>query len=358
MAASIRNILLLAAAAVIVGAIFYFQSLKPDAGPSGGEVKPVNLMNREEKAGRYSAAVELVNPSGFLNAETITIGELVGKKVILVDFWTYSCINCQRTLPYLNAWHEKYKDKGLEIIGVHTPEFEFEKDRENVARAIEKFGIKYPVVQDNDYATWSAYANRYWPRKYLIDIDGFIIYDHIGEGAYAETERKIQEALAERAKTLATEEKINGSIVRPAGVFQVESGKVGSPETYFGSDRNEYFANGQPGAAGRQVLKLPDQLFGNRLYLAGEWNIQSEYAQNILPGARIIYGYSAKNVYLVASAEEPVKIKILVDGNLHKEIIVQADQLYHVVGGIDYGVHALEIIVENPGLKAFAFTFG
>jgi thiol-disulfide isomerase/thioredoxin len=138
----------------------------------------------------------LAGISGYINThDGFRLSEIVGKKVVLVDFWTYSCINCQRTQPYLNAWYKKYKDAGLEIVGVHTPEFAFEKDRANVVAAVEKFGITYPVVQDNDYQTWGTYGNRYWPRKYLIDIDGYIVYDHIGEGGYEETEEKIQELL-------------------------------------------------------------------------------------------------------------------------------------------------------------------
>ena len=147
------------------------------------------------KEARYDKAKEISSPDGFINTAPITISELIGEKVILIDFWTYSCINCQRTLPYLNAWYEKYKDSGLAIVGIHTPEFGFEKEYDNVLAAAKKFGVTYPVVLDNDYATWRAYSNRYWPRKYLIDIDGYIVYDHSGEGAYDQTERKIQELL-------------------------------------------------------------------------------------------------------------------------------------------------------------------
>lgn len=143
--------------------------------------------------------IEIVNPAGFVNTEGITLKELVGKKVILVDFMTYSCISCIRSFPYTNEWYEKYKDEGLEIVGIHTPEFAFEKNIENVRSAMEHYDIKYPIVLDNEYATWRAYDNKYWPRKYLIDIHGMIVYDHIGEGAYAETEEKIQELLRERA---------------------------------------------------------------------------------------------------------------------------------------------------------------
>lgn len=146
--------------------------------------------------------VEFVNPSGFVNTDSFTMRELVGKKIILIEFMTYSCINCQRTFPQVNSWYEKYKDEGLEIVGIHTPEFAYEKDIDNVRDAMKKEGIEYPIVMDNDYATWRAYGNNYWPRQYLINIDGNIVYDHIGEGAYRETELKIQELLAERKERL------------------------------------------------------------------------------------------------------------------------------------------------------------
>ena len=147
---------------------------------------------------QFSKAPDFAGISGYINTHPITLKDLKGK-VVLVDFWTYSCINCIRTLPYLADWNAKYADKGLVIVGVHTPEFEFEKNIDNVKAAVQKFGIKYPVLQDNDKGTWNAYGNSYWPRKYLIDSDGYIRYDHIGEGGYAETEKIIQTLLAERA---------------------------------------------------------------------------------------------------------------------------------------------------------------
>jgi thiol-disulfide isomerase/thioredoxin len=183
---------------VVVG-IFFLNSSSRYFSPY--EIVEIETIDKEKKSKIYKAAKEITSPDGFINTESqsITIGEFVGKKVVLIDFWTYSCINCQRTLPYLNKWYEKYKNEGLEIIGIHTPEFEFEKKYDNVKKATEKFGIKFPVVLDNDFSTWRAYQNNYWPRKYLIDIDGYIIYDHIGEGAYEETEQKIKAALSERA---------------------------------------------------------------------------------------------------------------------------------------------------------------
>ena len=162
------------------------------------------LLTKEEKKEKFSRFIDISSPDGFINTdgEEITISEFIGKKVVLLDMWTYSCINCQRTLPFVNDWYKKYENQGLEVIGLHTPEFAFEHKIENVQDAVERFEIKFPVVLDNDFSTWRAYKNRYWPRKYLIDIDGFVVYDHIGEGAYDKTEAKIQELLAEHKEVL------------------------------------------------------------------------------------------------------------------------------------------------------------
>jgi thiol-disulfide isomerase/thioredoxin len=164
-------------------------------GPSDARTTPERI---ERKEAEFQRAEEIVAPTGFINTDGVSINEARGEKVVLVDFWTYACYNCQNTQPYLNAWHEEYADDGLLIIGVHTPEFGFERDPANVERAVREAGIEYPVVLDNNYATWNAYDQRYWPAMYLIDADGFIRYSHFGEGAYGETEAKIRELLAEK----------------------------------------------------------------------------------------------------------------------------------------------------------------
>ncbi len=146
--------------------------------------------------------IEISNPSGYVNSEPFTLSDFVGEKVILMKFTTFSCINCQRTYPYVKDWHAKYEDEGLQVVFVHTPEFSFEHDITNVENAMREEGITFPVVLDNDYSTWRSYANRFWPRMYLIDINGNIVYDHIGEGAYSTTERAIQQLLAERDEKL------------------------------------------------------------------------------------------------------------------------------------------------------------
>lgn len=154
--------------------------------------------NKEQQ---FQQAFDITTPDGYINTngEELYIKDLLGKKVVLINFWTYSCINCKRTLGHFNDWYDEYQDQGLEIIGIHTPEFSFEHKYKNVENAVIDEEIKYPVVLDNDYSTWRSYKNRYWPRRYLIDIDGYIVYDHIGEGAYEETKSLIEKTLAERA---------------------------------------------------------------------------------------------------------------------------------------------------------------
>jgi thiol-disulfide isomerase/thioredoxin len=310
------------------------------------------------KAQQYSKAKELADPSGFINTAPFKLSDLVGKKVILVDFWTYSCINCQRTIPYLNAWYQKYKDAGLVIVGVHTPEFDFEKDQSNVAAAVQKAGIQYPVVMDNNMGTWNAYGNQYWPHEYLIDIDGYVVHDHIGEGGYAETEQAIQNALQERNTVLGISTPIPTGTVDPSNAVALNDAGVQSPETYFGAERNEYLGSGVQGKILTQTLTIPTATQPNMLYLDGTWNFQYQYAESISPVTHITYQYDAKHVYMVASAKTPVTLKVSVDGNLYRTVTVQADQLYDLVDEPDYGAHTLQIEVDGSGLDAYTFTFG
>lgn len=338
-----RAIVLILVIAAIVGSIYYLESLKAHGGgPAVAPSLSQNNLNSSEPL-----APEIVNPSGFINIDPstglgtgkITIGEQKGKKVVLVDFWTYSCINCQRTTPILNAWYEKYSGMGLEIIGVHTPEFEFEKNIENVKAAVKRENIKYPVVLDNDYDTWNAYGNRYWPRQYLINIDGKIATNHIGEFSEADRasfENQIQKLLD--VKIDMTSPKYTS----------VDSSKPLSPETYLGSKRSQ-----------------PSESWS----LAGDWDVQSEFAQNQLKGAKIVYKYQAKEVYLVGSSVNGVKIKVMLDGKLVGEqrgedvgadgiLTIKEDRLYKIIQDSAYGQHTLELEILSPGLKAFAFTFG
>lgn len=315
-------------------------------------------LNQFYQKGNFKPYKEIVNPSGFINTDKITIKENIGKKVILVDFMTYSCINCQRTFPYLVSWYEKYKDQGLEIIGIHTPEFAFEKDINNVKNAMKQFGITYPVVLDNDYATWREYGNNYWPRKYLIDINGNIVYDHIGEGAYEETEKKIQELLQERKTVLGLDQKIKDDIFTPENIVNVNNFGPQSPEIYFGALRNNQLGNGKISTTGIQNFSLPQNIEKNTLYFEGKWDIQKEFALNQNSLAKIIFKYQGKNVYFVAGTETETKIKIFKDGVFVEEQKIKEHKLYQLIEDSENGEHTLEIIIETPNLQVFTFTFG
>lgn len=319
---------------------------------------------------------EIVNPSDFVNTGNIPIkiADYVGEKVIMLDIMTYSCINCQRTFPYITSWYETYKDDGFIVIGIHTPEFAFEKDKKNVEAAMKEFGITFPVVMDNEYGTWNAYGNRYWPRKYLIDIYGNIVYDHIGEGDYEETEMKIKELLKERAKVLGEDAMMDGDddlVFKLVPKLVVASR---SPETYFGSLRNEYLGNGVEGRSGKQTFILPAEINPNTLYLGGEWDIAGEHAESV-SGSKVVYKYNAKEVYIVASSISPAEIEVWQDGKLVTSdaggasvagvdvstsaiMTVQESKLYKIIRNAEPGEHTLELRVKGEGVLLFAFTFG
>ncbi len=309
------------------------------------ENKLLERTNTESVGSDRTPYVEIVNPSGFLNTREITLGELVGEKVILLDFMTYSCINCQRTFPYVNAWYEKYREQGLEIVGIHTPEFAFEHDIDNVREALEDFGIRYPVVLDNDYSTWRAYGNRFWPRKYLIDINGNIVYDHIGEGAYAEIEMKIRELLVERARVMNEGGKNLGLLV--SGSVGEERTSARSPETYFGSARGSSIDS----IPFRILEIMPDQL-----YLGGSWHIEPEFALS-LRDSKVAYRYSAKRVYVVASSRVGGEIEIFQDGAYVGSVDVNASKLYTLITNDSAEEHLLKLHVA-PGIEIYTFTFG
>ena len=245
----------------------------------------------EQNEGPY---IEIQDPAGFVNSAPFKLADFVGKKVILIDFVDYSCINCERTFPYLNEWWTKYQDQGLEIVAIHTPEFSFEKDINNVQMAAKQFGLQFPIVLDNDYATWNAYQNEYWPHKYLIDIHGNIVYDHIGEGGYDETEAEIVKLLNERKQFLGEP----GTVTEGTSTVADQTIMAESPETYFGAERNQTFGNGAPFTAGEATYKLPDSLTPDDFYLGGDWDIESEYAEAEAPSGRsLVYLHFREDVY-------------------------------------------------------------
>lgn len=363
-----RTIALICVLILIALAIVFLQQFSPNKSYAGTSVAAGNRTAiNTEKALKYQHAIEIAKPQGFINADNITISSLIGKKVILVDFWTYSCINCQRTIPYLNMWYSRYHDKGLEIIGIHSPEFEFEHNIDNVRQAVKKFGIQYPVVLDNEYASWGSYGNLYWPEEYLIDIDGFIVDKHAGEGDYDATESKIQSLLRERDEALGINESIARATDAPTNTINVDFSKIASPETYFGAERNEYLGNGKKSVTGLQTLIQPATIQPNVLTLGGTWNFTSQYAETT-GNNTIRFQYNAKNVYFVASAVNSAMVKVMIDGKPVGDIAgqdvsngvttVKDEQLYTLVGGKDYGVHTLELDIAQPGLRAYTFTFG
>jgi thiol-disulfide isomerase/thioredoxin len=320
---------------------------------------------------QFKLAPELTKITGFINSEPITLADLRGK-VVLVDFWTYSCINCIRTIPYLNAWYEKYADNGLVIVGVHTPEFEFEKDYNNVRAAVEKFDIRYPIAQDNEKETWKAYENRYWPRKYLIDTDGYVRYDHIGEGAYAETEKVIQSLLAERTEYIGANGTIDQSISNPESSQSVNFDRINTPELYFGYGYSRAPLGNSEGYQPDQVVNytVPEdtKIVPNRIYLAGEWKNNADHMELQSEVGRIVLSYSAKAVNIVAGGKGELHIleanSPLDDSSSGTDISedgtvkIDGQRLYNVVEHEGYGSHQIAIEVAGRGFQIYTFTFG
>lgn len=300
--------------------------------------------------------------ASWINSKELAAEDLEGK-VVLIDFWTYSCINCIRTLPYIRDWWGKYEDDGLLIIGVHTPEFDFENVRENVIEAAQKYGLTHPIAQDNDYVTWRNFNNRYWPAKYLFDRDGNLRYYHFGEGSYDETESAIQALLG------VNEEMTTGETP------DYES--INSPETYFGWWRDERFASPEGIVENASMdYSLPDDLDLNEWALEGSWTVNEKYTEAQLAGARFQFRYSASVVNLVmATADgelQDVVVKLdekvvpseflgqhLVVDELTGQTFVQVEfsSLYELIDG-EPGDHLLEIEVLEPGLQIYAITFG
>lgn len=291
----------------------------------------------------YGPAPEFTGITHWLNGNPLTMAELKGK-VVLIDFWTYSCINCIRTLPYVTRWYDTYKDQGLVVIGVHTPEFAFEKVSDNVQTAIQRFGIHYPVAQDNDYGTWQAYNNQYWPAEYLIDQKGNIVYTHFGEGEYDHTEDAIRELL-----------NMNTPVAPQNG--QDLSG-VGSPEMYFEPGRLENLTPDQTPSATPQAYTLTQNLALNNFALGGTWQFTSDHAELVKAPGSIRLKYHSGNVYIVAGSTQPITVNLLLDGKPAGTVTIQQNKLYQLVSSPESGEHTLEIQIPQAGFQAFTFTFG
>ncbi len=291
----------------------------------------------------HGPAPELAITKNWLNSDPLTMQQLRGK-VVLIDFWTYSCINCIRTLPYITKWYDKYKDQGLVIIGVHTPEFAFEKVKANVETALKRYGITYPVVQDNDYKTWRAYNNQFWPAHYLIDKDGNIVYTHFGEGNYETTEKAIRTLLG-----------LEGAFEVPA---QAEVNKAQTPEIYFGLTRLQAFGGLETPSTTDQIFVYPEKLAKNKFALEGNWQFTQEAAIHTKGFGRIKLHFNSAKVFIVAQSDQPTTIKVYVDGQLIKGVVVKESQLYELFSSNEGKTRTMEIEVPDAGFEAFTFTFG
>ena len=352
----------------IVATIFYIESQKP---------KINQIQKPEEKTEKdknYPRAPDFVGIEKWINSEPLKIEQLRGK-VVLVDFWTYTCINCIRTLPYLKEWDKKYRDKGLMIVGVHTPEFEFEKKYENVLKAVNDYQLKYPVAQDNNYATWSSYQNRYWPHKYLIDMDGYIRYDHIGEGAYDETEQMIQLLLKERMERINKKDSIDTNISKPIEAIDVNYFNIKTPEIYFGYQFSRGNFGNPEGLKANQVIdyKIPLSITPNNVYLEGKWKYNADNMELVDDEGSILLIFQAKNVNIVAGSENGSDTVIFLDNefenkkNKGSDVFIQQNKsaakinevkLYNIANAENYDTHVVQIDVIGKGFKIYTFTFG
>jgi cytochrome c biogenesis protein CcdA/thiol-disulfide isomerase/thioredoxin len=313
---------------------------------------------------------ELSGAVAWLNSPPLTRDQLRGH-VVLLDFWTYSCINCLRSIPYVEAWADKYKNSGLIVIGVHTPEFAFEKDLNNVKRAVSELKITYPVALDNDYKIWKAFNNSYWPADYLVDATGKIRHHHFGEGKYDETEQQIQDLLKERDGQLS----VTGLVkVAATGAEAPPDNDVESPETYVGYERADSFLS--PGGLKQDdahVYSLPKHLELNQWGFGGNWTDHAQAAILDSSRGRIVYRFHARDLHLVLgpSADgKPVRFRVTIDGHAPGVShgvdtdaagngMITDHRLYQLIRQKDpIEDRTFEIEFLDPGAQAFAFTFG
>ncbi|EDX82183.1 Redoxin family [Brevundimonas sp. BAL3] len=312
----------------------------------------------------------LTGATTWINSPPLTPQQLRGK-VVVVDFWTYSCINCLRALPYVRAWAEKYKDQGLVVIGVHTPEFAFEKSEANVRDAVRRLGVDYPVAMDNDFAIWRAFKNQYWPAHYFIDAQGRIRHHHFGEGDYEGSERVIQQLLKEAgaADVAADVVQVQAQGAEAAAAMD----QLGSPETYVGYARAENFRS--PGGLARDAVKtyVASPLDLNDWSLVGRWRVTREHAELAAAGGRLSFRFKARDLHLVmgpGSNGALPRFRVLIDGqapgadagsDIDAQGVGRIDQqrLYQLIrqsGAVRERTFEIEFL--DPGVQVFAFTFG
>jgi thiol-disulfide isomerase/thioredoxin len=349
-------------------------SLSPTPKDTENVVPPTPLMVKpvataSTKVGR--PAPELALPSGFSNSDAFKLQEVVGKKVILVSFESYTSKNSLRTIPYLNQWHQSYKNKGLFVMTVHIPRFAFDRSKSFVDAVAYANGAYFPIVLDNQFATARAWGNTEVPTHFLVDINGKIAGVYKGEGNYESIEARIRQLLLARSTKLKLPVDTYPAFETPKGVESTNSTLVKSVETFFGSTQNSLLGNGMKHLLGMQDMKPYTTVLPNTLYLSGSWEFTSDYAKSSIEKNSITYRYNAKNVYAVLGSLKQSKVRVTLDGqplgtNAGKDIreekgqsylYVSEERLYNIVKGDVYGEHTIEMIVETAGLEAYALQF-
>ena len=352
------------------------------------EPEPTLAFERERAEGPLGA--DPVGIQTWINSDPLTLEQLRGK-VVLVDFWTYTCVNCIRTFPYLRLWHSRYADDGLVILGIHTPEFEFEKDYTNVLEATLEHGISWPVAQDNEFETWKAYNNRYWPAKYLIDRDGVIRYTHFGEGKYAETENEIRELLEEAGADLSDDAVLPEDQKLDPTYLGTLGGEV-TPELYAGYHRNvsSIMTGYRPYVVQEEfysavdsvgVLAAPDDLEPHRIFFHGPWEVGSEHVRHgrltndYQDYLTLKYSAKSVNAVLTSNSGEPYRVRVTLDGGYLTEknagadihfgeegesyLLVEQPRLYEIIDSPAYTQNqVLRMSSNSNNFGLFAFTFG
>jgi thiol-disulfide isomerase/thioredoxin len=337
---------------------------------AGAIAAPINAL-AEEKLSVEGDLPSFGGATGWLNSQPLTAAGLRGK-VVLVDFWTYTCINWLRSLPYVRAWAEKYKDQGLVVIGVHTPEFGFEKDIDNVRRAAKDMGVAYPIALDNDYAVWRAFRNNAWPALYFVDAQGRIRHHHLGEGEYERSEKIIQQLLAEAGAADVGQKLV--SVDARGAEAAADWGSLKSPENYVGYERTENFASTGGAVSGKpRVYAAPARLRLNHWALSGDWTMQKQATVLNKANGRIAYRFHARDLHLVmgpAARGASVRFRVLIDGQppgaAHGIDVddqgngtVTEQRLYQLIRQPKpIADRQFEIEFLDPGVEAFAFTFG
>lgn len=346
----------------------------PGATAAGGKALTTTAARVDAPLPVEGTLPALDGATGWLNSPPLDREQLRGK-VVLVDFWTYSCINCLRAMPFVHDWAERYREHGLVVVGVHTPEFAFERNPRNVMRAVEQLDVTYPVALDNNYSIWRAFENQYWPAHYFVDAQGRIRAHQFGEGNYAHSEQVIRRLLQEAGQRDLPPPLDAGAATLQGVAEQADMGNLRSPETYLGHARAEHFAS--PGGLRKGQpfdYALPARWTLNDWALAGRWTVDQEAATLQSPGGRVAFRFHARDLHLVlapAGNGAPVRFRVLLDGkplpaadaggDVRPDGTGQVDEhrLYQLVRQRDsVGEHLFEIEFLDPGVQAYAFTFG